>query len=47
MLPEARNMFDEDGFVYYPYADFIFGLSIISIMALEEVVNKIDCNFDF
>lgn len=40
MLPEARNMFDEGGFEKYPYADLIFGLSIISIMALEEVVNK-------
>lgn len=40
MLPEARDMFDEGGFMGYPYADLIFGLSIISIMALEEVVNK-------
>lgn len=40
MLPEARDMFNEGGFIEYPYADLIFGLSIISIMALEEVVNR-------
>lgn len=40
MLPEAKNMFDKSGLTIYPYSELIFGLSIISIMALEEIVNK-------
>jgi zinc transporter 1/2/3 len=40
MLPDSRTMFEESNLTNYPYADFIFGLSIILIMALEEVVNR-------
>lgn len=39
MLPESRNMFFEQGY-NYPYSDLIFGISIISMMLFEEIINK-------